>query len=90
MTGEFKHYDGCNHHDPANCSACALTNLDQERPNYGAWPIAYMENHRAIPAQWRAAVRSEFRSPNKLYADNLRKTMQQHGLRFTDNKPLED
>ena len=45
MTREFQHYDGCKHNDPDNCSACALTDLRQDSPNYAAWPLAYMENN---------------------------------------------
>ncbi len=86
MTNEFKHYDGCKHNDPDNCSACALTDTRQHAPNYAAWPLAYMENGRAIPAKWRAAFNAEFRSDNIAYAQNLQATMQRLGVRFTDGR----
>ncbi len=87
MAREFEHYDGCNHNDPANCAACALTDTRQEAPNYSAWPLAYMENHRPIPAKWRIAFWSEFdRTDNDLYVANLHKTHARHGARFTDGK----
>lgn len=90
MTREFEHYPGCRHRDPDNCSACALTDERQERPNYAAWPLAYMQNRRAIPAKWRDAFKAELASPNTAYADNVRRTMETLGVRFTDGQPLED
>jgi hypothetical protein len=87
MTNEFKHYDGCKG-DVDNCGACALTDTRQDAPNYAAWPLAYMENHRAIPAKWREAFKREMASDNELYAANIVATMQKHGVRFTDGKPL--
>ena len=89
MTSEFQHYDGCKHRDPDNCSACALTDTRQDAPNYRAWPLAYMENRRAIPAKWREAFRAEMNSENALYAANVRETMARLGVRFTDGKPLD-
>lgn len=89
MTREFQHYDGCNRRDPDNCGACALTDLAQDSPNYAGWPLAYMENGRAIPAKWREAFRAELSQTNNLlYAANLRNTMARHGVRFTDNRGL--
>ena len=89
MTNEFKHYDGCNHRDTANCSACALTAEWQDSPNYAAWPLAYMENHRTIPAKWREAFKSELnRADNPRYAENVRQTMVKHGVRFSDGRGL--
>ena len=89
MTREFEHYQGCNHRDVDNCSACALTNTRQDSPNYAAWPLAYMENRRAIPAKWREAFKAEMNSDNALYAANVRSTMARLGVRFTDGLPLE-
>ncbi len=89
MTNEFRHYDGCGHNDPDNCSACALTDTRQDAPNYAAWPLAYMENGRAVPAKWREAFKAEMaRTDNDLYAANIVKTMQRFGVRFTDGKGL--
>lgn len=89
MTSEFQHYSGCKHRDPDNCSACALTDTRQDRPNYAAWPLAYMENRRAIPAKWREAFREEMaRSDNPAYAANVRATMERLGVRFSDGQPL--
>ena len=87
MTREFEHYDGCNYRDPDNCSACALTDERQERPNYAAWPIVYMENDRVIPAKWRGAFWDEMRSKNTAYAENVKRTMNRCGVRFSDEKP---
>ena len=89
MTNEFKHYDGCNHNDPDNCGACALTDTRQAAPNYAAWPLAYIENHRSIPAKWRGAFKAELaRTDNPAYVANIRAKMKQHGFHFTDSKPL--
>ena len=86
---EFKHYDGCNYNDPDNCSACALTDTRQERPNYSAWPLAYMENHRTIPAKWREAFKAEINQTRNIpYAENIKRTMAKYGVRFSDGKPL--
>lgn len=85
MTREFEHYDGCGFRDPDNCSGCALTDTRQKRPNYAAWPLAYMENRRAIPAKWREAFFAEMnRTDNPAYAANVRATMGRLGVRFTD------
>lgn len=83
MTSEFQHYDGCKHNDPDNCSGCALTDLRQDVPNYAAWPLVYMENHRSIPVKWFDAFVAELASDNKPYADNVRRTLQKNGVRFT-------
>jgi hypothetical protein len=89
MTSEFQHYDGCKHRDPDNCGACALTDTRQVSPNYSAWPLAYMENRRAIPAKWREAFKAEMnRDDNLAYAANVRATMARLGVRFTDNQGL--
>lgn len=86
MTSEFKHYEGCKG-DVANCSACALTDIRQERPNYAAWPLAYMENNRTIPAKWRAAFVEEMtQTRNVPYADNIKATLARCGVRFDDGK----
>ena len=85
MTYEFKHYAGCNHNDRDNCSACALTDLRQERPNYTGWPLAYMENRRTVPAKWKAAFFDELKSDNQLYAANIEKHIHQYGVRFSDH-----
>jgi len=88
-TREFDHYPGCKHRDPDNCSGCALTDTRQDAPNYSAWPIVYMENGRAIPAKWRAALRRELaRTDNKPYVDNLEMHIRDYGVTFTDGKPL--
>lgn len=87
-TREFDHYPGCRHRDPDNCSGCALTDERQAAPNYSAWPLAYMENHRVIPAKWRDAFKCELASDNKPYADNVRRTMERLGVRFTDGRGL--
>lgn len=90
MTSEFTHYDGCTHRDPDNCSACALTDTRQDRPNYSAWPLAYMENGRAIPAKWRDAFKAEMaQTDNRPYAENVKATMARCGVKFTDGKALE-
>lgn len=90
MTNEFIHYYGCNRNDVANCQACALTDLRQDKPNYSAWPLAYMENHRAVPAKWREAFKAEMvREDNPHYAANVRHTVERLGVRFTDGKGLE-
>ena len=86
-TGEFNHYPGCLYRDPANCSGCALTNTNQDKPNYSAWPIAYMENGRAIPSKWRDAFKAEMvRDDNPLYTKNIELTMKKYGVLFTDGK----
>lgn len=90
MTSEFIHNAGCNYADPDNCSACALTDTRQAAPNYAAWPLAYMENRRAIPAKWREAFKAEMsREDNRAYAGNVRATMNRLGVRFTDGAGLE-
>jgi hypothetical protein len=88
MTNEFTHYEGCKHNDPDNCSGCALTDQRQESPNYAAWPLAYMENKRTIPAKWRNAFKCEMLSDNTAYADNIKRTMERLGVRFSDGKAL--
>ena len=75
MTNEFRHYDGCRHRDPDNCGACALTDTRQAVPNYAAWPLAYMENGRIIPAKWKAAFFAETRGSNRAYAENVLRTL---------------
>ena len=87
-TREFDHYLGCRHRDPDNCSGCALTDERQEAPNYAAWPLVYMENNRIIPAKWREAFRQELQSDNIAYAANVRRTMEKHGVRFSDGNKL--
>jgi uncharacterized protein YbdZ (MbtH family) len=87
-TSEFQHYAGCKHNDPDNCSGCALTDTRQAAPNYSAWPLAYMENNRTIPAKWREAFKRELRSDNTAYAENVRRTMERLGVRFSDGLPL--
>ena len=88
-TSEFSHYPGCRGRDPDNCSACALTDTRQGAPNYSAWPLAYMENGRAIPAKWRDAFRAEMaRTDNPTYAANVRATLDRLGVRFTDGAGL--
>jgi hypothetical protein len=88
MTNEFAHYPGCKYRDTDNCSGCALTNLNQDAPNYAAWPLAYMENRRTIPAKWRNAFKAEMISDNELYANNIKRTIAKYGVRFTDGKEL--
>jgi hypothetical protein len=89
-TSEFQHYPGCRMRDPDNCSGCALTDTRQDVPNYSAWPLAYMENGRAIPAKWREAFRGELvRADNPAYAANVARTMARCGVRFTDGRGLE-
>lgn len=88
MTREFEHYPGCRFRDIDNCQACALTNEKQESPNYSAWPLAYMENHRTIPAKWREAFKRELASQNVAYAQNVKRTMDRLGVRFSDGKGL--
>ena len=86
-TGEFNHYPGCLYRDPANCSGCALTNTNQDAPNYAAWPIAYMESGRAIPSKWRDAFKAEMiRDDNPLYTKNIELAMKKYGVLFTDGK----
>lgn len=88
-TREFDHYPGCRYRDPDNCSGCALTDTRQESPNYSAWPLAYMENGRTIPAKWREAFKAEMNCiDNPAYAANVRATMERCGVRFSDGKPL--
>ncbi len=88
MTREFEHYSGCRLRDPDNCSGCALTDTRQERPNYAAWPLAYMENKRTIPAKWREAFKDEMLSDNLAYGENVRLTMLRLGVHFSDGKGL--
>lgn len=89
MTNEFSHYHGCLHNDPDNCGACALTDTRQDAPNYAGWPLAYMENRRAVPAKWRNAFRAEMtRADNPAYAAHLLKTLALVGVRFTDGQEL--
>lgn len=89
MTNEFQHYPGCRMRDIDNCSACALTNTTQDAPNYSAWPLAYMENGRTIPAKWREAFKCEMvREDNPAYAANVKRTMERCGVRFSDGQPL--
>ena len=89
MTREFQHYDGCKHNDPDNCSACALTDLRQDSPNYAAWPLAYMENKRVIPAKWKEAFFLELeRTDNLPYVNNIAKHVREYGCRFSDGTTL--
>lgn len=89
MTNEFSHYPGCNRRDVDNCGACALTDTRQAAPNYSAWPLAYMENGRTIPAKWRDAFKAEMeRTDNPAYAANVKATLAKHGVRFSDGAPL--
>lgn len=89
MTNEFQHYPGCRNRDPDNCSACALTDTRQAAPNYAAWPLAYMENGRAIPAKWRDAFKAELaRTDNLPYVEHIKAKMAKHGVTFSDRRPL--
>ena len=89
-TSEFQHYDGCGFRDPDNCSACALTDTRQARPNYAAWPLAYMANRRAIPAKWRKAFRAELaRTDNLPYVANIKRHIDTFGVSFTDGKGID-
>jgi uncharacterized protein YbdZ (MbtH family) len=47
-----------------------------------------MENNRTIPAKWREAFKRELRSDNTAYAENVRRTMERLGVRFSDGLPL--
>ena len=87
-TSEFVHYQGCKMRDPDNCSGCALITGGPDGPNYAVWPLAYVENHRTIPAKWRDAFKAEMRSDNKLYADNIAAQVAKHGVHFSDGRPL--
>jgi len=89
-TREFEHYDGCGYDDPDNCSACALTDLRQDSPNYAAWPLAYIENDRAIPGKWFKAFLEELKDDNQAYVDNLYQTVAKYGVRFNrvSTRPL--
>jgi hypothetical protein len=82
MTSEFNHYDGCGLRDPDNCSGCALTTGGPEGPNYSAWPLAYMQNRRTIPAKWLDAFVAELASDNKIYAANVRRHIEIYGVSF--------
>jgi hypothetical protein len=89
-TREFQHYPGCNGRDPDNCGACALTDTRQSAPNYAAWPLVYMENYRVIPAKWRKAFIAEMKQTRNIpYAENIKRTLQKHGVLFSDGKGLE-
>lgn len=89
MANEFKHYPGCNHRDPDNCSACALTDTRQDAPNYAGWPLAYMENNLRVPAKWRGAFKAEMvRDDNPAYAANVKSTWERLGVTFTDGQGL--
>lgn len=88
-TSEFTHYPGCRFKDPDNCSGCALTDTRQDVPNYAAWPLAYMENGRAVPAKWRNAFKAEMaRTDNPRYATNILAHIEHYGVRFTDGEGL--
>lgn len=88
-TSEFNHYPGCKHNDPANCSGCALTDTRQDAPNYSAWPLAYMQNSRVVPAKWRDAFKAEMaRTDNPRYVANIHTTISRYGVRFTDGEGL--
>ena len=84
LTSEFQHYGGCRHRDPDNCSGCALVIGGKDGPNYSAWPLVYIENHRAIPAKWREAFARELKSTNLAYSNNIIATIEKHGLAFDD------
>lgn len=89
MPNEFQHYPGCKGRDPDNCSCCALTDTRQYAPNYSAWPLAYMENGRRVPAKWRAAFKAEMaRTDNPAYAANVKATWERLGVTFTDGEGL--
>jgi hypothetical protein len=84
MSNEFKHYDGCDHHDPNNCSACALTVLMELEAmdgsyymglNYTAWPLAYMDNLRTIPREFYPLLLRELESTNERYVANLKEQL---------------
>lgn len=89
MTTEFEHYTGCNRRDPDNCAACALTDERQSSPNYAGWPLAYMENRRAVPVKWQGAFWREFdRTDNPAYVENLRRTLDKFGVHFSDGRTI--
>lgn len=88
MTTEFQHYSGCRG-DPDNCSGCALTTGGPEGPNYSSWPLTYMESRRTIPAKWKLAFIAELeRKDNLAYAENVRRTLEKLGARFSDSTRL--
>lgn len=90
-TSEFQHYTGCKGRDPMNCSGCALTTGGKDGPNYVAWPLAYMENYRIVPAKWRDAFKREMsRTDNPAYAAHLVNTLRRLGVAFSDGKGLEE
>lgn len=87
QTNEFKHYDGCNRDDLDNCDACRLTDTRQVRPNYSAWPLAYIDNARMVPAKWRAEFRREMRQVRNIaYGDNIKRHVADKGVLFEGEK----
>lgn len=80
---EFTHYTGCNHNDPNNCSACALTKpilIDGKMGiNYAGWPLSYMQCGRRIPIKFMDYLLDELKSDNKAYVENLKKQLKDHG-----------
>lgn len=89
MASEFQHYPGCHHDDPNNCSGCALTTGGSLGPNYSAWPLVYMENGHTIPAKWKLAFIAELeRKDNLAYAENVWRTLERLGARFSDGTRL--
>lgn len=81
-TFEFSHYAGCRNRDPDNCGGCALTKGGASGPNYAAWPLAYMENRRVIPAKWIEAFKREMQSTNRAYGENVQATAARMGAEF--------
>lgn len=88
MTNEFKHYQGCNHSDPDNCSACALTQpklieygngVSRMGINYAAWPLSYIQNSRRIPERFLPYLLEELQSDNAAYVKNLRNHLHEAG-----------
>ena len=76
---EFSHYSGCKGRDPKNCSGCALTTGDEKGPDYAGWALAYIRNHRDIPAKWLGALVLELKSENRAYSENLAEHMKKSG-----------
>lgn len=98
MTNEFKHYDGCNHNDPDNCSACALTKptmidhgngVEKLGINYAAWPLSYIQNRRAIPQEFMPLLKEELNTDNRAYLINLIEHLIGAGYKVQDIYRLE-
>lgn len=93
-TYEFQHYQGCNHNDPDNCSACALTTptmidhgngVERMGINYAAWPLSYLDNFGRIPKEFMPYLKEELEiNYNNAYLINLVENLLKHGY-----KPLE-